>query len=228
MISHRKAFIFLKTRKTASTSLEVALEPYCRPEGAAPPDRRTGEVVTEAGIVGARGPGAESCKFYNHMPARAIRSAIGGRMWKDYTKVSIVRNPYDKAVSWFWMQLSPGDRRACQHDFSLCRQTFNAWLRAKPRLPDDKPIITIARSDVVDVMLRYEQLEADFAALLGRLGIGDPITLPRLKAETRVRPEPFAQYYDAAGEAIVAAAYRYEMARFGYARLDVRADAGPS
>ena len=34
LVSHRKRFIFLKTHKTAGTSVEVALEPLCAPNGA--------------------------------------------------------------------------------------------------------------------------------------------------------------------------------------------------
>ena len=32
IVSHSRKFIFLKTRKTAGTSLEIALSKYCGPE----------------------------------------------------------------------------------------------------------------------------------------------------------------------------------------------------
>ena len=32
IVSHKNRFIFLKTRKTAGTSIEISLRPYCGPD----------------------------------------------------------------------------------------------------------------------------------------------------------------------------------------------------
>ncbi|MEM7525684.1 MAG: hypothetical protein AAF360_18375 [Pseudomonadota bacterium] len=67
----------------------------------------------------------------------------------------------------------------------------------------------------IDICLRFEELEADFARL-GRQ-LGQPVgRLPRHKADRRLRPEPYADYYDAAARRRVARASAFELAYFGY------------
>lgn len=56
LVSHRHRFIFVKTRKSAGSSVELAFEPFARPEGSTPPGGEWGfateEMVTDAGVVG--------------------------------------------------------------------------------------------------------------------------------------------------------------------------------
>ena len=47
IVSHEHKFIFLKTKKTAGTSIELALTKLCGPDRAAcPPGRKTGDPIT--------------------------------------------------------------------------------------------------------------------------------------------------------------------------------------
>lgn len=52
-MSHSHEFVFLKTRKTAGTTIELALEPLCRPPGAEAREK-TPQIVTAHGDVGGR------------------------------------------------------------------------------------------------------------------------------------------------------------------------------
>ena len=85
LVSHRQKFIFLKTKKTAGTALEMALEPWARPENEdADLSHVTKPVETEAGIVGARGSGSVRNKWYNHMTAALVKERLDPRIWDSY------------------------------------------------------------------------------------------------------------------------------------------------
>ena len=74
IISHRHRFIFIKTQKTAGTSIEVFLSGLCGPE----------DVVTP---FGAPEPGHEPRNFAgytNQMTASEIRSRVGEDLWRTY------------------------------------------------------------------------------------------------------------------------------------------------
>ncbi len=108
LISHRKHFIFTKTGKTAGTSVESYFEQYCMPDGEWQESHHgRDQYVSEAGIIGFRGGHIAQRKanpiWYNHMPARAIRNKIGQDIWERYFKFTVVRNPFDKLISGFFM-----------------------------------------------------------------------------------------------------------------------------
>ncbi len=94
LVSHRERFIYLKTVKTAGTSVEIFLEPHCR-DDARTPTHACAEHVSPAGIVGARGPDVDHHRYYNHMPAERVRAAIG-----EEETLDIVRRMYAPDFDW--------------------------------------------------------------------------------------------------------------------------------
>ncbi len=78
--SHSHRFIFLKTRKTAGTSVEIALSKVCGPDDVITEISPEDEALRRA--AGGRGPqNFESPplprKAYNHMGAKATRELVG-------------------------------------------------------------------------------------------------------------------------------------------------------
>ena len=75
LISHAYRFIFIKTVKTAGTSVEAFLEPYCCPEDHIV-KHWTPTLISDFGIVGQRWPSKDrdNLGFYNHMPASEVKS----------------------------------------------------------------------------------------------------------------------------------------------------------
>lgn len=215
LVSHRARFIFLKTHKTASTSVEVALEPLCAPEGTATGRESRAALVSEAGVIGARGRIAEGEVWRNHMSARSVKRLVGPRIWRDYAKISIVRNPYDRFVSMFHSRLA-ADRRAALAGapFDDVAAAFRDWLPTEGRA-NMLSKLTLGGFVCLDRVLHYERLEADFAALAADLGL-PPAPLPRFKTDRRLRAEPFAAYYDDRSAAVVRRLAGFELAYFGY------------
>ena len=101
LISHRKRFIFIKTVKTAGTSVESYFEKYCMPEGEWQEAHTRDEYVSEEGIIGYRGPDASSSTWYNHMSAQKLLDLAGRDIWDSYFKFTVIRNPFDKLISAF-------------------------------------------------------------------------------------------------------------------------------
>ncbi len=215
LISHRAGFIFLKTHKTASTSVEVALEPLCAPDGATTGAHYRPMLVSPAGIIGGRGKASEGAEWRNHMSARSVRRGIGRRIWRDYLKITTVRNPYDRMVSMFWSRMDDSGRdRMIAADFETVRAAFLNFLhQAGPSNNMNK--LTIGPRYVVDHVLYFETLADDFAALAGHLGLSDA-TLPRLKTDRRRRAEHWTDYYSDESRRLVRRSAAFELAFFGY------------
>lgn len=213
LISHRAQFIFLKTHKTAGTSVEAALEPLCLPNGAPAGAHYRDMSVSDAGIIGARGRSAKSAPWRNHMSALAVRRQVGSRIWRRYFKFTVVRNPYDRLVSMFFSRLTAERRQDVATSFESARVAFQEWLpNANATRNMDKLLIGLAYQP--NHVLYFEQLEQDFATLAQAWGL--PSDLPRYKADRRVRPEPWQSFYDSSSRRIVEQACAFELAFYGY------------
>lgn len=103
LISHRKNFIFLKTVKTAGTSIESYYEKWCMPPNLWVKTHGRDEYISDSGIIGKRAAKPYNAIWYNHMPAAKIKEYIKEDIWNNYFKFTIVRNPFDKMVSGFYM-----------------------------------------------------------------------------------------------------------------------------
>ena len=120
IVSHRHKFIFIKSRKTAGTSVEIALSRFCGDEDIVTPIRpETTEELEKMGFKGAQNYRLSPLQFTvhdwrerlrgkrpafrDHLPAASIKKVLGDKVWNSYFKFSIERNPYDKAVSrYYW------------------------------------------------------------------------------------------------------------------------------
>lgn len=189
VVSHRHRVIFLKTRKTAGTSIELWLstiagasdvlapiEPRDEARRAAVgpsaqnfavPVRRYGPRDVARHLAG-RPP-----RFVNHMPAVDVRRYVGRQIWSDYLKVTVERNAYDRAVSMFrW------------HTRDTPGADLVDFLRAFPaRKLANAPIYSIGSEVIADVVLDHARLEQDLRALQRRLGVVEvPLPLSKVSA----------------------------------------------
>jgi len=160
LISHDYRFIFIKTRKTAGTSLEVELS------------RLMGEsdVVTpilppEEGHV-ARNFIVNGTKLYNHMPAAKVRGVVGRKVFDSYLKFCIEREPVDKCISYYSMlRNSPAHRRGNE------TLTWEEYLRRRDFPLDDALYLGFWGNLLVDRILHYERLPQELPLLCKDLGI---------------------------------------------------------
>ena len=156
---------------------------------------------------------------FEHKTAREKIAEIGRRTWERKTTFAVVRNPWDKVVSHFHYRVQTNQTGIADEGIG-----FADWVRAAygdhdPRYYDT-PIMFSPQRDwivdeegdvAVDRILRFESLEADFAALMS--DIGRDVTLPHLKASKR---RDFREYYDESAVEIVARVFAPDLELFGY------------
>lgn len=112
LLSHRKKFIYIKTIKTAGTSVELYFQKYCVPEERIIDLKEFGqeEIISEDGIIAARlriFDESKNKKFWSHMSSKNVKNKIDKETWDSYFKFCTVRNPYDLVISkFFWRMYS--------------------------------------------------------------------------------------------------------------------------
>ena len=239
LVSHRKKFIFTKTRKTAGTSVESVFEPYCMPEGTWEQIHYAPERISPDGIIGHRGDGWKKANWWNHMPAELIRNRVGEEIWNEYFKFTVIRNPFDKLVSGFhmqWAHYAQVRQQGYLQKFKVMTkrflgralpielvkgnneiERFRSWIRAGGVVVSDQETYMIDGKVCLDHFIRYENLENGVREVMLRLDV-DPsgCVIPKFKSNFRKSRTPIVEYYDAETEAIVRRLYAWELNFFNY------------
>lgn len=223
LVSHRHAFIFLKTHKTAGTSVEMALESACAPAGHVVSEK-TPTLMSEAGIIGSRilpcelppQPALEPGTWCNHKNAAEVKQDLGAERFNRYTKITAVRNPFDRCVSAFhWFQPKLAGKSL---GFSDLRQEFRAYIKAQKWISDRKCVF-VDRQFIIDRAIRFEHLHDDLKTLCSDLNI--PVNtnaIPHAKSNQKSRKKyAIADYYDQESIDVVRKRARWVFRRFNYA-----------
>ncbi len=210
LVSHRKAFIYTKTAKTASTSVESYFEPWCLPDGAWEFEHGREETVCDEGIIGYRGDETAGKTWFNHMPCTDIRRLLGEDLWQRYFKFAVIRDPFDKLLSGYFFQVRP---EGSARDLIA---GFRRWVREGGAIVD-RHTYTLDGELCLDYFIRFEHLADGVRAVCERLDLPfDPERLPRLKAQFRERSIPLEEFYDRETSDRAAEIYAFELERFGY------------
>jgi len=187
IVCHKHRFIFLKTRKTASSSMEVALSKFCGQDDIITPILEGGEELRQQ--LGYPGPRnfqfslrdtsgkPQHVTVENHTDARTLQQLMPDA-WANYFKFCFERNPYDKAISRYYWEL----RRLAHHP------TLAEFIATAPEwMLSNWSIYGIDCQVAVDWVGRYESMQASLESLSSRIGLPETISLPheRAKASTR-------------------------------------------
>lgn len=226
IVSHKHRFVFVKTRKTAGTSIEAFLSLHAGDDAIVTPLHEDDDVagheprnwkrlfnpipeMLSGGALGARAAASDLRRrraFWNHMPASQIRARIGKGTWDDYFTFCFERDPWEKVVSFYYWQTK---NRTARGD----RPDFEKWALQRP-LPSDWAQYTIDGDVAVDFVGRYESLADDLRTALDRVGLDVPIDLPRVKGQYRSAEDP-VELTDRV-DARIAKVFAREIAAFGY------------
>ena len=208
IVSHEHEFIFVKTRKTAGTSLEVFLEPLCGEQDVVTP---VSPAYQDSETVTHRPRNHDG--FRNHAPANIIRGLVGDAAWNDYYKFSVERSPWDKMVSMYWWRKFQYN---IDDDFaSFCHKAVESPNNVYT-CPSDFHFYTLNGELCVDTVIQFESLLADFSSVCEHLGLGSVSALPRAKSKIRKEKRHYSEYYDDELRELVAERFRNEIEMFGY------------
>ena len=227
IISHRYKFIFLKTTKTAGTSIEIALSKFCGPDDIITPITPEDEKIRrQLGYPGPRNHRAPWWRYgikdlitlirtkrkkrlyYNHIPGADVRARIGREIWDSYFKFCVERNPWDRAVSFYYWK-----------NRDEPRIPFSEYVNSKaPHVlkKNGFGIYAIGGVIAVDRICRFEHLAEDLEAVRQHLGLPGPLELPRAKSQFRKMEAPYQEIYGEAEKAKIAAIFAEEIREFGY------------
>jgi hypothetical protein len=205
IVSHLRKFIFLKSRKTAGTSLEIALSKYCGPDDILTPinfdepmrlqltgkrPQNYAKAVRELSpgqLYRSLVKGEKAERYQEHMTAVAAKKLLGPEIWDAYFKFTIVRNPFDRMLSrYFWtMKARPGNREI----FGI--ETLDQFLRYRPECVNENWLIyTQGDRLLVDDVVRFESFETDLARISVRIGLDHNVyeDMKLIRAKTDFRP----------------------------------------
>lgn len=175
IISHEHKFIFLKTKKTAGTSLEIALSKICGKRDVITPLEYNDDKIRKR--IKGRPPQNFTQGMKNHTTAEKLTELISSHIWNGYTKITSVRNTYDMMVSkYYWERQEERD--------------FDEWYsNYKKSATCNWEIYTINNKPAMDFYIRYEHIIEDCSELSKLLGLeydlGNLISKIRTKHEHR-------------------------------------------
>lgn len=226
IVSHEHRFIFVKTHKTAGSSLEVALGKECGANDVVShmedniatgiprnfgPDAWLGAAYNRNKLVRKlvnRHSPLLGNFYYEHMPAWRIRDLVGSDIWESYFTFCFERNPWDKTVSYYLWK---------KHGQGKSMLPFDEYIARKPhRLPIDNELYCDADGLMVDKVFEFRRLPEALAELRERLGLVLPEPLPREKTGVATTRKDYREYYDQASRERVATLFRREIDLFQY------------
>jgi hypothetical protein len=216
IVSHEHGFVFMKTRKTAGTSVEIALSRVCGDDDVITPVTDDDEVLRRA--HGGRGPQHYEApphlgrKAFNHMPVSMVRKMLGRRKFESYFSFAVERNPWDAVVSLYhWRHRDSAPGAALQPFEEYVASPAVATFATK-----NARIYRIKGQVAVDRVLRYESLDSELAEVWAELGLPGTPDLPHAKAGTRPRAPSYRSYYDDDTRQRVAEVFAAPIAELGY------------
>ncbi len=236
ILSHKHKFIFIKTAKTAGTSIEVFLSKHCGPSDVLTPIEPPVEGHQPRNYLGFINPIPEIRerpgktfsalrhsitsreKFYRHMPALEVRKRVPRDVWNSYFKFCVERNPWDKVLSHYHMHAAREGglaRHSLGEGGSL---SLNQYL-ARGRFPINYFRYTdrSGKKIIVDRVLRYETLIAELGEVFPQLNIPFAGTLGvTAKSEYRSDRRPYQHVFNDEQRRIVEKAFAKEIELFGY------------
>lgn len=220
LLSHEYRFIFIKTKKTAGTSIEIALSQHLRdPRDIITPISAEDEIQRQAlGIVPKNYLeclASSQCAlrnnklFWNHITASEIQQRLPAAMWDQCVKISSERHPYEKAVSQAWYRYIRQPQRI---DFPMFLDQVVTLGKY-----ENFHRYSIGGKVIAEQIIRYEHALEDVNALLKHFGLSPLTALPSAKTRFGADKRPVTEILSTAQKRKIQQVCAAEFDYFGYA-----------
>jgi hypothetical protein len=221
LLSHKYKFIFIKTVKTAGTSIEISLSRYCGKKDVITRIAKADEAIrSELNVrpqnhrrtigrlrrmldprVWNHAPSERL--FWNHMTAEQIRARVSPRVWNSYFKFCFDRNPWDKTLSMYYFKQSE------YRDLDDFLENGDFQQYNYPRYMIDDEL-------AVDFVGRFENLTEDLQQICKRIGLPWDGWMPRAKGKFRSDKRHYSEQLSPAQRDLIADRFRKEIDLLGY------------
>jgi hypothetical protein len=180
IVSHKHKFIFVKTKKTAGTSIDIALSRICGNDDILTIINAEDEVTRyKIAKRNAQNNKISFLKyriidwfrfvkhrkrrnFYSHMPASLIKHYIGLEIWNEYFTFCFERHPVSKSISHYsW--------RSKEVEFD----NFESYLNSEEilKIKGDNFYKDAKGNYLVDKVYKMEEMAAAFEDIANKIGI---------------------------------------------------------
>ncbi len=229
IISHKYKFIFIKTRKTGGSSIQIYLSHHCGKDDIVTRIDRPEQPYDARNFRGLYNPVPEMIKknsfckvfktlgrfltftkYQSHIKAREVRERIPDDIWKDYYKFTVDRNPWDKVLSHYYFVR----QRYGKYDRNI---SFDEYLDVA-ELPYNYTKYTDTKGNLmVDRVLRYEDLNEELGEVFGEIGVPFEGSLGATeKSHYRKDRRPYRDVYTPGQRNKVEEQFRTEIELLGY------------
>ena len=222
IISRTHNFLFIMTPRTASTAVGELL---CQ--------ELEGERIPKEDIFNEQGFFKVQSK-HSTLSDLLGNDLLAAEEAKSLLKFTTVRNPFDSLVSLYqkrrskyqpliddpnsWIYKVPN----YVEDMEYCQtHSFNAWIMkhylrsSVKRLIGGAPSMYSRFTNGMDMVLRFENIQADFQEFLQAANISHSLSVPHINS-TKERKNGYRQYYNLLSRRIVEFALHDDLKRYGY------------
>jgi hypothetical protein len=225
IISHKYKFIFVKTAKTAGTSIDVYLSQYCAADDILIPIVPPVPSHVARNYLGVWNPLPDlfyfraknirsviwHClkkqKFYNHIPGSIIQQRIHQNIVTEYFKFCVERNPWDLTLSHYHMV-----NHRTGGNLIFNQYIEEGKFRSNYYLYTDK-----TGNLILDKVVKYETLLEELGDIFSNLGIPFSGTLGvQAKSEYRKEKTPYQDVYSDQQKKIIEKAFAKEIIMHNY------------
>lgn len=203
--SYKYGFIFIRTKKTASTAVELGLSTICGPDdvispigagqeilrselGGSPRNFNKDKALEERFAVAVKTRSRDAIREVGqenrssggctgHMKASAVKALVSEDFWSKAYKFTTERHPYEKALSLAHFRYSTKLAKTVKFEEHLEHVVKEQW-----RTYSSSRIYCIDGRPAMDGYLLHASLADDIANLRERLGL-PPFELPRARAK---------------------------------------------
>lgn len=153
--------------------------------------------------------------LHTHASARQARMVLGSRIFDNYYKFSVERNPWERQLSLYTQRIQKEEKHKTVDNFDTdMRNPF--WRALHYTRLRNWSIYSIGDRIVADHVIQYHDLENGLRHVFKAIGVEPDIELPRFRVSRSGQRPPYADYYSAATRDRVAYWYRREIDAFGY------------
>jgi Sulfotransferase family len=199
IVSHKYKFIFIKTRKTAGTSIEVYLSDLCGENDILTPVRPHVEPHKARNYL--------EHGFVSHAGARKVKKLMPDDIWNNYYKFCVERNPWEKTLSHYHMFKYRSDTPLTLDDYftngNFC-MNYCQYTNIKGNL-------------LVNKVVKYENLVGELQKVFDMLSVPFRGSLGiNAKSEYRTDRRSYREVLNSKQAAIITNHFSKEISMHGY------------